>query len=276
MPMHFDPTFRDDVWRNELWRQAMIHLSLPAPGDYGRIHIARETAQYVPLYGKQLMLSAPVQWTMAYEGATLWMSDTPQERLMMLQGTTGVHGHVLVAGGGLGLYPQYLHRYRRAERITLIERNPDIVTMLRTTLSPAVTIEIVHESFEQFITHCHGQQFDSCYIDIHPTLDPRWLPGLNWLRDRCAAHVTGPLRIWGYHWMARALVSGLRREYIPLLRSGRYFDDDLGRDLAHALPASWECWSAMRLWNWLVAYTHRIAWPLNMPGFCAKEIMCHA
>ncbi|MCE7987414.1 MAG: hypothetical protein DYG89_40115 [Caldilinea sp. CFX5] len=40
------------------------------------------------MFGQQLLLTAPVAWTLVYEGATLWMSDTPQERLMMLQGTS--------------------------------------------------------------------------------------------------------------------------------------------------------------------------------------------
>src|SRR5262245_14254885 len=98
MAMTFDPTFRDDLWDEALWAQAMSELILPAPGDYGSLHVVREASQAVPLFGEQLILSAPVEWTMVYEGARLWMSDTPQERVMMLRASTGMAGHILVAG----------------------------------------------------------------------------------------------------------------------------------------------------------------------------------
>lgn len=262
--MHFDPTFRDDCWRDNLWRQAMIPLTLPAPGLYGRLRIVRAAADCLPCFGRQLKFTAPVEWTLAYEGATLWMSDTPQERLMMLQGTTGMAGHVLVAGGGLGLYVQYLHRYQRARRVTIVERNPDVVAVLQSLFASNTAVEIVEASFEAFIDQHRCQRFDGCFIDIHPTLDPRWLPGLNWLRDQCARHVAGSLRIWGYSWMMRELVRGLEREYLPLLRRGCYFDDALGRTLARQLPTGWQAWSAACLRKWLIAYAQTVAWPLAM------------
>lgn len=261
--MRFDPAFRDDVVNERLWRQAMVALALPAPGTYGSLRVVREAAQSVPLYGRQLVLAAPVLWTLVYEGATLWMSDTPQERLMMLRGTAGMAGHVLVAGGGLGMYPQYLRRYTRTTRITVVERHPDVVAALRSTIGTDAAIEIVHAPFEQFIAEAGPRTFDGCYIDIHPTIDPRWLPWLNWLRDRCAPRIDGPLRIWGYHWMVRELVAGLEREYLPLLRDGLRFDDQFGRDLARALPPGWAHWPADQVYAWLLAYAHRVAWPLE-------------
>jgi len=267
--MHFAAAFRDDLYSTALWQQALVELPLPAPGIYGRLRIVRQAAQDLPLFGRQLRLPAPVEWTLAYEGTTLWMSDTPQERLMMLQGTTSMSGHVLVAGGGLGLYPQYLRRYRRAERITIVECNPDVIALLQTTLGADKTIDLVQAPVEQFVAQVSGQPFDGCYIDIHPTLDPRWLPALNWLRDQCAVHVRGVLRIWGYHWMAHNLVQGITREYLPLLRQGCYFDDDLGRDLAQTLPVGWKTWPDATMQQWLVAYAARVAWPCVMKPFQA-------
>jgi len=186
-----DPSFRDDVVDDVLWNQAMIALELPAPGNYGRLRVAREVVQYIPLYGQQLALSEPVHWTLVYEDATLWMSDTPQERLMMCKSTEGMSGHVLVAGGGLGMYPQYLRRYGRAERVTVVECNPDVVTTLRTTLGADPAIEIVHAHIEQFMADSRGQRFDGCYIDIHPTIDRAGCLASNWLRDRFVDLVSG-------------------------------------------------------------------------------------
>ncbi|HMN29778.1 MAG TPA: hypothetical protein PKE45_16625 [Caldilineaceae bacterium] len=262
MPMDFDPTFRDDRWDERLWAQAMVDLILPVPGQYGPLRVVRQAAQAVPLFGEQLLLSAPVEWTLVYEGERLWMSDTPQERLQMVAATAGMSGHILVAGGGLGLFPQYLRRYQSVGQVTVVERHPEIVALLQMTLGADAAIQIVHAPFEEFITQAAGQQFDGCYIDIHPTIDPRWLPGLNWLRNRCATLVHGPLRIWGYHWMLRELVSGLEREYLPLLRTGRHFDDDFGRDLARTLPIDWQGWPDTRVREWLVAYAAQVAWPL--------------
>jgi hypothetical protein len=263
LPVGFDPSFRDDVLDDELWNRAMIGLALPAPGDYGRLHVVREAAQYVPLYGQQLALSEPMDWTLVYEGETLWMSDTPQERLMMCKSTEGMSGYVLVAGGGLGMYPQYLRRYGRAERVTVVECNEDTVAALRTTLGPDPAIEIVHAHIEQYLADVGDRRFDGCYVDIHPTIDPRWLPGLNWLRDHLVAPVSGPIRIWGYHWMCCELVKGLEEKYIPVLRRGLHYDNDLGRDLARALPAAWQQWPDARLRAWLLEYAHQIAWPLE-------------
>jgi hypothetical protein len=260
--MQFDPNFRDDLLDDDLWRRAMIELALPAPRRYGALHV-RQAAQAVPVFGHQLALPAAARWTLLYEGETLWMSDTPQERLMMLAATSGMLGHVLVAGGGLGIYPQYLRRYCQIERITIVERHRDVVAALRTTLGADQSIEIVHAPFERYIFHARRRAFDGCYVDIHPTLDPRWIPGLNWLRDQCAAIVAGPLRIWGYRWMARKLVDGLLRDHIPLLREGLRFDCQLGRDLQAALPPLWLRWSDAQLHAWLAAYAHRAAWPLE-------------
>jgi len=272
MSVGFDPSFRNDVLDDELWNRAMIGLALPAPGDYGRLHVVRKAAQYIPLYGRQLTLSEPVEWTLVYEGETLWMSDTPQERLMMCKSAEGMCGHVLVAGGGLGMYPQYLRRYSRAERVTVVECNADIVAALHTTLGADPAIEIVQAHIEQYMAEVRGLRFDGCYIDIHPTIDPRWLPGLNWLRDRIVDRVGGPLRIWGYHWMCREMAKGLEDKYIPVLRRGLRYDDDLGRDLARALPAAWQRWPDDHLRAWLLEYANRVAWPLEALTPCAASI----
>lgn len=261
--MYFDPKFRDDQLDDDLWRRAMAELRLPAPGRYGSLRVDQEAVSSVPLFQRQLVLSQPITWTRLYENDTLWMSDTPQERLMMLQGTSGMAGHVLVAGGGLGVYPQLLRRNRPVERVTVVERQPDVAAMLRTTLEQDPAIAIVNTPLDSFIAEQPPQSFDGCYIDIHPTLDPRWIPELNRLRDVCAGIVTGPLRIWGYHWMVRELVIGLQTEYIPLLRQGLRYDDAFGRTLHRELPQGWEGWDEETVRVWLQEYAWRIAWPVE-------------
>ena len=261
--MQFDPTFRDDLLDDDLWRRAMIDLLLPAPGEYAGLRVDQEAVTAVPLYEEQLTFPQPTLWTRLYEGDRLWMSDTPQERLMMLRGTTGMQGHVLVAGGGLGLYPQLLRRYAPVQRVTVVERHPVVAGLLAETLAGDKAIQIIHASFAEYIAGQTPAAFDGCYIDIHPTLDPRWLPGLNWLRDRCAGIVKGTLRIWGYDWMARELVKGLEKEYISLLRQNLTFDDPFGRGLRQELPSGWRAWPEEELRAWLTEYAYRAAWPVE-------------
>jgi hypothetical protein len=257
----FDPTFRDDVLTADLWQHAMVALHLPPLGRHGKLQVARKAVQAVPLFGQQLLLSQPVLFTLLFEGDTLWMSDTPQERIMTLSDTAGMAGHVLVAGGGLGLYPQYLRLYRPVTRVTIVERHPDIVALLGTTLADDPAIEIVQAPFETYITQVSPERFDGCFIDVHPTLDPRWLPRLNWLRNRCVRLVRGPVRIWGYHWMVRQLVHGLKQDFLPCLEEGRHRESDpLYQDFVQSLPAVWTHWTEARLHLWLTAYAHRIQW----------------
>ena len=190
---------------------------------------------------------------------------------MMLRGASDMEGDVLVAGGGLGVYPQYLQRHTRAKRITVVERHPDVVAALRTPLEGDTALEMVQAPIEEFIAGVRGRQFDCCYIDIHPTLDPRWLPCLNQLRDRCTGIVRGPVRIWGYACMAQRLARGIQRHYLPLLRCGLRFDDQLGDALARDLPANWQQWSQAQLQAWLRAYAHSVAWPAELGNWSRSQ-----
>ncbi len=256
--MYFDPNFRDDIYTEMLWQRAMAPLALPFPGRYGSLSVVQESTYGVPLYQEYLVFSTPLILTLLYEGTTLWMSDTPQERLMMRAGAEGMYGYVLVGGGGLGLFTQYLLEQDTVERVTVVERHPDVVSMLRSTWGDDSRLEVVHALFEEYISS-PARPFDCCYIDIHPTIDPRWLPWLNWLRDRCAALVKGPLRIWGYHWMARELVEGVERGYLPWLRRGLVVDTPLGRNVARVLPDGWRKWPERAMHEWLVDYSRRVS-----------------
>lgn len=245
----------------ELWQRSMIEVPLPRPGTYGTLRIIPEQSTRFSLFGRMYSVPQPISYTKLYDGTTLWMSDTPQERLMMLQGTSGMYGHVLVAGGGLGLYVQYLRHYCPIERITVVEQHPIIATLLRQLFASDPRITVIHAPFEAFIFEPSAHSFDCCYVDIHPTLDPRWLPGLNWLRDQCAAIVKDVLHIWGYAWISHLFVEGVLHTYMPLLRNGHYFDTALGRDLRQALPERWHAWSEPQVSAWLRSYAHRVAWP---------------
>jgi spermidine synthase len=160
----------------------------------------------------------------------LWMSDTPQERIMMYNNGRRSRGHVLVGGLGLGLYPQYAERgaVGQATRFTIIERSPvirDIVApMLHATLAASVEISI--GDVAAYLAEPATVRFDTIFLDTWETLDATHLPAINRLRNMALAHLApdGQVHLWGYHWMTRlfeeacnrllSIAPGQRREWL--------------------------------------------------------------
>lgn len=65
-----------------------------------------------------------------------WMSITPMEILTLRAGTRLARGHVVVAGLGLGYQLAEVARRPKVTRVTLVERDPELVEWLMPRLTP--------------------------------------------------------------------------------------------------------------------------------------------
>ncbi|MCS7220272.1 MAG: hypothetical protein N0A15_03040 [Anaerolineae bacterium] len=140
----------------------------------------------------------------------LWMSDTPQERLMMYNNARASNGHVLIGGLGLGLYPQYVAP--RARSITVVERSADIIAIVWPVIEPVLCAlpngpcpRLVIADVETFLQRSPDERYDTIFLDTWEELNAVRLPHINWLRDLAICHLAPGGRVlpWGYHWMVR-------------------------------------------------------------------------
>jgi spermidine synthase len=147
---------------------------------------------------------------------TLWMSDVPQERLMMLNNAQASRGRVLVGGLGLGLYPQYALPY--VESLRIVERETAVCRLVepivRVAAAPhGVELAVEVDDVEAVLCAPSTARYDTIFLDIWDKLDAAHLPAINLLRDRALAHLTpgGRVLLWGYCWMVRLFEQACER-----------------------------------------------------------------
>lgn len=102
-----------------------------------------KTRGWLPVTGLQLregrrwntwMVDDPVHW----KGMRAAVADLPD-------------GRILVAGLGLGLMLHHMALDQRFSAITVIERNPDVVALIRPTLPADPRVEILVDDFYQYL-----------------------------------------------------------------------------------------------------------------------------
>ena len=227
----FDPDFDDARWTLE-WAKTPI-LQVPTgrhPEGYAVIERRLTQAQ---IFDRMYTASAPfpVRALLDPQGR-LWMSDTPQERMMMFNNAMVSHGHILIGGLGLALYPQYAAA--RARRFTVVEHSPAVRDIVGPTLDRALTdrgtpipFEIVKTGIEEFLSAPPSERYDTVFLDTWDTLDAANLPEINELRDLAVRHLAphGRVLLWGYRWMVQLF-------------------EDAARTLLNVSPAQRQTWLA--------------------------------
>jgi hypothetical protein len=202
----FDPDFDDAIWTLDWLTVPVVQVPV---GDYdGGYRVTREYVADVTVFGRPYHLDPPLDVRGLFDpNGTLWMSDTPQERMMMYNNAHRSGGRVLVGGAGLGLYPQYV---RGATAITIVERSP-IVTrlvapMLKEALEPrGVDLRFVLGDVETYLQQSEPGGYDTIFLDTWERLDAALLPRINRFRDGAMRHLApgGRVLLWGYRWMVR-------------------------------------------------------------------------
>lgn len=133
-----------------------------------------------------------------YVGHRLWMSDTPTERGDHLRALQDAHGHVLVAGLGLGMYPLAAALKPEVESVTVIEIDPDTIQAILPHLRQHRPIEVVRSDI---FTYQPDRTFDFVWLDIWEDIHQFNLAEMARLRHRLLPHTPDqrPSRIqcWG-------------------------------------------------------------------------------
>ena len=236
----FDPDWRDDVVD---LRALEISLALPDPMPRnGHIWVEVRAMHHETIFGQQhtyeqfrleTAILKPSEMTQRFTlldeqgneiapdgsiASTIfppkaWMSDSGEERCMMLAAANLAKGHILVGGLGLGIYPQFvLALGHPIDSITIVESDPyviEIVTRAWLEKRPEQNkiVNIVEGTIEDYLSNTK-RVFDTIYLDTWDDADPRLLAYVNEmiaLSSLCCSP-SGTVRCWGYASMVDAFV----------------------------------------------------------------------
>jgi hypothetical protein len=212
----FEPEF-DDTEFTHGWLEIPIALVPPGlhPSGY---RVERRILEYADVFGQPMQLAAPLDCRLLFDPQDrLWMSDTPQERIMMYNNGRRSEGNVLVGGLGLGLYLQYaeIGAAGQATRFTVIEQSSVVVDIVAPTLSVSlgVPLEVRIGDVTAFLSGAVDTHYDTIFLDTWGTLDAVHLPAINHMRDLALRHLApgGQVLLWGYRWMVRLFEEACRQ-----------------------------------------------------------------
>ena len=105
-----------------------------------------------------------------YEGNIPWMSVCPSEIFSMRAPIAKAHGRTLVLGLGLGYYPFMILQKESVQNVTIIERQPEIISLFCEYLLPQfgrkTDIHIIRADALEYLASVQNGQFDFCFADI--------------------------------------------------------------------------------------------------------------
>lgn len=218
----FDPDFDDARWTLEWAKVPILQVPIGSHPD-GYVVIERHLTQ-AQIFDRIYRASEPfpVRALLNADGK-LWMSDTPQERMMMYNNAMASQGHILIGGMGLAMYPQYAAR--RATRFTIVEQSGAVVEIVGPTLERALKdltglqdpsglpFDIIVGDVEAFLSAEPAMRFDTIFLDTWDTLTATNLPRINGWRDQAIRHLApnGRVLLWGYRWMVRLFEDACRQ-----------------------------------------------------------------
>ena len=106
-----------------------------------------------------------------YEDEMPWMSVCPSEISSMRAPVAEARGRVLTLGLGLGYYPFMVSAKEEVERVTVVERQSEVIDLFCEQLLPhfpnADKIEIVQADAYDYVEKLHSGEYDMCFADIY-------------------------------------------------------------------------------------------------------------
>lgn len=137
--------------------------------------------------------------TLQIDGET-WMVDDPPHWWAMEEHARHYHGHVLCAGLGLGLMVHALAAYPAVERITVIERERDVIDLIEPLLPPGKLTVIegdFHEVMPRDLDPVDGVLYD-LFVGNAFRLLGEAMTVMATMLDRWATAPEFPIRIHGF------------------------------------------------------------------------------
>ncbi len=234
-------SYRDETWHDDGFDFRAIDrpLSLPAEGDYypdltllkarSDVHeiydqqISGETfPEFYTLYKRhpggafdwknRSFLGAEKNQNTSDLPYTCWMSDGPQERLMMWEAAKRSRGRVLCGGLGLGIFPQFALSLPRVDSVHVVEMNEDIIEMSQNSWEknhwPRMTdCKIIKSEIEEYLASTE-EKFDTVYIDTWDAIYHEYLPHLNELTQlsRRVLRPGGEILLWAFDLKVRSFL----------------------------------------------------------------------
>jgi hypothetical protein len=203
------PRFDSDFDDRRFWMGALTKPLVQVPEEaHGKgYRVDKRVAETCEVFGKLFALSEPMEARVLLDSrGQVWMSDLPQERMMMCANATRARGSTLVGGLGLGMFPQYAQRgcVGNATRFTVVEANPEVIALVEPVLRDSLQVpcRVLHSTIEHYLADS-SEKFDTIFLDTWEVLEPKQLPKVNSLRDEAVLHLRrgGSVLLWGYRWM---------------------------------------------------------------------------
>lgn len=210
----FDPAFDDCTWTDAWARVPVIQL---VPGEYGDFSVRSWRIDSADVCDRRMSLSHEMEVRgLIMDGDQLWMSDVPQERLMMFNNAQASRGQVLVGGLGLGLYAQYALPH--VDGLWIVERSAPLIALVEPIVRVAadahgVPFGVRHADLVDVLRGGPQALYDTIFLDTWDTLDAAHLPRVNALRNLALRHLApgGRILLWGYAWMLRLFLEACER-----------------------------------------------------------------
>jgi hypothetical protein len=109
----------------------------------------------------------PGRYARLVVGAQLMMTDTQMERITNASFLMHAHGHVLIAGLGLGMILHAVAKMPEVKSITVIEKDRAVIQHIRPTLPKHRKLRVVQGDIFEW-EPAKGEKYQTVYFDIWP------------------------------------------------------------------------------------------------------------
>lgn len=117
---------------------------------------------------EQVNAHAPKPFKIHYlkEDGSIVMSSIPREYRQMEAAVTSLRGNVLIGGLGLGLVATLASKRRTVKRITIVEKEADVINLVGPSIKRVPKVEGVFLGDLFYYLKKTNRQFDSAFFDI--------------------------------------------------------------------------------------------------------------